>query len=342
MSGSDGSEEFLRRTSPEAACCGGELHCPSETSGEQAKASALSQEGCPPPLQWQHVLTAFREQSETWQFDTAAGLVSGRSWGAGPTLVFFNGLGGSCELFGLCVYLLKPQCRCVVLDYPTSRGLSWSRLSDSMADIVLKFAGGEGCFLFGTSVGAALALEVALRAGSSVRGLVLHTPFAHLPLTVFERLAAKLLRWLPGRAKSIPLWRSLQERSHRLWFPPIDPTRWLFYLENAGDTPISAAAQRFGLLAQCDLRDRAAQVRAPVLLLQVEGEGEMQARCREELAALLPNGRTEFLHTTGLLMHLTHPHRLAKLIREFIAGTLSAPDEVDEAITGAVPSANAR
>lgn len=123
---------------------------------------------------------------------------------------------------------------------------------------------------------------------------------------------------MPGRVQSTPLWRGLQERGHRLWFPPIDPTRWLFYLENAGQTPVAELVRRFGMLSRFDARSRLKQLATPTLLLQVEGEGEMQARCRDELAALLPNARTEFLHTTGLLAFLTHPHRLAKLIREFV------------------------
>ena len=123
---------------------------------------------------------------------------------------------------------------------------------------------------------------------------------------------------MPGRVQSAPLWRGLQERGHRLWFPPIDPTRWLFYLEDAGRTPVAELARRFGMLNRFDVRSRLDQLVAPTLLLQVEGEGESQARCRDELSALLPNARTEFLHSTGLLTFLTHPHRLAKLVREFV------------------------
>lgn len=275
-------------------------------------------EGCPPPLQWQQVLAAFREQSLEWHTDTKAGRIAGRVWGEGPTVVMLNGLGGSHELFALCVFLLKANCRCVLLDYPTGRRMTWPRLTDAVAEVFHEFAGSDGGHLFGSSFGSALALETALRLGPEVRGLTLHAPFAHLPLTVFERTAASLLRWMPGRMQSAPLWQGLQERAHRLWFPPIDPTRWLFYLENAGQTPMAELARRFGVLSRFDVRSRLKQLATPTLLVHVEGEGETQARCREELASLLPNVRTEFLHTTGLLTFLTHPHRMAKLIREFV------------------------
>lgn len=320
-------QEFLDRTSPEALCCGGsggESPCASDasTSGDHAAAVLAPREGCPPPLQWQQVVAAFREQSEQWHTDTPAGPITGRVWGEGPTLVFLNGLGGSNELFALCVYLLKVQCRCVVLDYPTDRRVSWPQFCDSVAEIIEEFAGTDGCHLFGTSFGSAVALETALRLGSRIQSVTLHAAFAHLHLTMFERFAAQVLRWIPGLMSSVPLWRAIQERSHRLWFPPIDPSRWQFYLGNAGATSISILAKRFGMLRQCDLRSRLSQLQVPVMSLQVEGEGETQSRCRDELTAMLPNVRTEFFHTTGMLVFLTHPHRLAKLIREFVASTL--------------------
>lgn len=320
-------QEFLDRTSPEAMCCGGsggDSHCASDTppTSEQIAAALTPREGCPPPLQWQQVVAAFREQSDEWHTETPAGKMNGRVWGEGPTLVFLNGLGGSSELFALCVYLLKVQCRCVVLDYPTDRSVSWPVFCDSIAEVVEEFAGTDGCHLFGTSFGSAVALETALRLGSRIKSVTLHSAFAHLHLTFFERFAATLFRWLPGRMGSIPLWRAIQERSHRLWFPPIDPSRWNFYLDNAGVTPIKSLARRFGMLRQCDLRSRLSQLQVPVMSLQVEGEGETQSRCRDELTGMIPNVCTEFFHTTGMLVFLTHPHRLAKLIREFVATTL--------------------
>lgn len=322
MSSVPQTSEVLDGSLSESECCGGESHCTGDLPGGNPLAAMPPREGCPPPLQWQQVLAAFREQSADWHTDTPAGRINGRVWGDGPTLVMLNGLGGSHELFALCVFLLKANCRCVLLDYPIGRRVTWPRLTDSITEVVAEFAGSEGCHLFGTSFGSALALETAQRLGSRVRSLTLHAAFAHLPLTVFERAAAGVVRWMPGHMQSLPVWRGLQERSHRLWFPPIDPTRWLFYLDNAGQTPVAELARRFGMLRRFDVRSRLNLLATPTLLLHVEGEGETQARCRDELAALLPNARTEFLHTTGLLAFLTHPHRLAKLIREFVCSSV--------------------
>ena len=326
MSSVPQSSEMLDSAHSENECCGGESHCTGEIPGGNPILAMPPREGCPPPLQWQQVVAAFRDESTDWHTDTPAGRINGRVFGDGPTLVMLNGLGGSHELFALCVFLLKANCRCVLLDYPVGSRVTWPRLTDSIAEVAAEFAGSDGCHVFGTSFGSALALETALRLGPRIHSLTLHAGFAHLPLTVFERAAARVVRWMPGRARSLPMWRGLQERSHRLWFPPIDPTRWLFYLDNAGQTSVAELARRFGLLRQYDVRTRLNQLATPTLLLHVEGEGETQTRCRDELTALLPNARTEFLHTTGLLAFLTHPHRLAKLIRESVCPAVSPPN----------------
>ncbi len=309
---------------PAAECCGGESHCSSDPtqSGHGVAELLALREGCPPPLQWPQVLATFRDEAETWESETAAGLIRGRVWGQGPPLVMLNGLAGSHELFALAAFLLKPQFRCVLLDYPTDGRTTWPKLADSVTDVAGDFLG-DGGYLFGTSIGSALALEVALKCPMKVRGLVLHAAFAHLRLTWFERCGASLFGLIPGRIEGVSGWQSLQERCHRLWFPPIDPTRWSFYLADAGLTRITDVARRFGLLNRCDLRPRLKSLQCPTLLIHTEGEGATQQRCRDELAALLPHACTEFLHTTGLLTFLTHPHRLAKLIREFAAPSVA-------------------
>ncbi len=330
MDGSTQANLIIDGTAAETACCGGRIDCSAEQPAVEQTGILPPREACPPPLLWQQVITVFREESEAWEVWTTGGTIRGRAWGDGPTLVFLNGLDGTFELFALGAYLLKAHFRCVLFDVPTGRQVTWGRLCDSVAEVVESFSAADGCHLFGTSLGSALALEATVRLGSRVRSATLHAGFVHLRLTVFERLAARVLQWTPGRMRSVPYWCALQERIHRLWFPPIDPTRWEFYLDNAGQTPIATLAQRFGLLRDFDLRSRLSDLQTSVLLLHVEGEGAIQARYREELAAALPNSHTEFLHTTGLLAYLTHPHRLAKLIREFVTSTNPMPLTVNK------------
>lgn len=312
------SPELIAGSPSAEDCCGGAPECLGEAATKSALSATTSRESCPPPLQWQEVLAAYREQSAAWRADTVAGPIAGRVWGEGPTLVLLNGLGGTHELFALLAYLLKAHCRCVTLDYPSGRPLNWRRLTTAIAEVTDEFAGAEGCHLFGASFGSAVALEIALRLEGRIRSLTLVSAFAQLRLTVFERAAAAALGWLPLRLRSVPLWRAIQERAHRLWFPPIDSTRWQFYMDNAGQTPVAEIARRFSLLGQFKVRSRLTSLTSPTLLLHVEGEGALQSRCRDELASLLPNARTEYLPSTGMLVFLTHPHRLAKAIRAFV------------------------
>jgi pimeloyl-ACP methyl ester carboxylesterase len=72
-----------------------------------------------------------------------------------------------------------------------------------------------------------------------------------------------------------------------------------------------------------DLRPDLPQIRQPVLLVRTEGEGAVSAACQEELAAALPHAKSEWLHTTGQLPYLTHPHRLAKLVKSFLVNESS-------------------
>ena len=66
-----------------------------------------------------------------------------------------------------------------------------------------------------------------------------------------------------------------------------------------------------------NLEDRLQQVRCPVLLVRTEGQGKLEAAGHEALERGLPNARVEWLHSTGLHPYLTHPHRLAKLLKTF-------------------------
>ena len=77
------------------------------------------------------------------------------------------------------------------------------------------------------------------------------------------------------------------------------------------------AAQRAAALQSFDVRPQLPSVTQPVLLVRTEGEGRVAARCHDELQAALPTVQSEWLHTCGQLPHLTHPHRLAKLLKPF-------------------------
>ena len=57
-----------------------------------------------------------------------------------------------------------------------------------------------------------------------------------------------------------------------------------------------------------------------MLLIRTEHEGQISDECQTVLEQGLPQVAVERLASTGPLAYLTHPHRLAKSLRAFLAG----------------------
>ena len=150
--------------------------------------------------------------------------------------------------------------------------------------------------------------------------VILQQAFAYRRLSWVERLLVQVGHWIPGPVKRVPGWKTIQEQNHRPWFPPFDQTRWQFLLEDTGQVPISALAARAAVLRRFDMRADLSADSHPVLLIRTEGEGQLAGQCHEELAARLPRVQSEWLSLCGQIPYLTHPHRMAKLIRGFLLG----------------------
>ena len=275
-------------------------------------------EGCPTPLAWQEVLAAFRAESQPWQVTRGESTVTGRTFGQGPPLYLLGGMAGSHELFALFAWLLKDQFRCILYDYPEYQ--QQPTLDDYAADLfAVAEAQGDAQFdLFATSFGAMVALKAMRTAPERIGRAVLQGGFAHRQLSWAERRAIGFYCRVPWRYGSIPLREPIQRNNHRTWFPPFDATRWQFFLENTGNIRARAVAQRGAVIRDTDLRPELAQISRPILLVHGEGDGLAPLADSELLQQGLPNARLEVLHTTGHIPYLTHPHRLRKVVEEFL------------------------
>jgi pimeloyl-ACP methyl ester carboxylesterase len=233
-------------------------------------------------------------------------------------------MGGTCELFAFVVWLLRDEFRCVVFDYPSRasrRGRSRVSTRD-LRDALFTAADlhGDGRIsLFGASFGSLVALEALLAAPERIESAVLQGGFARRRLSSLERLLIRLFAAAPGRMSRLPLARVVQRQNHRPWFPPFDPSRWDFLLENTGSVPIADVAERAAMIRDTDLRGRLAEITRPVLLIHSEGDGIVAEECHRELECGLPHARSERLVQCGHIPMVTHPHRLAKLVREFVS-----------------------
>lgn len=277
--------------------------------------SAGTADLCPTPLAWHDVVAAFRAECRPWRIAGARGTVAGCSWGSGSPLFFLSGFLGDRELFALTAWVLRGEFRCVFLD-ETPAGTLAEWVDDLL--VAAEEQGDERFSLCAASFGTAAALTAMCCAPERIERAVLVHGFARRTWSRCERLLIRVGRCLPGRVSRLPLWRAIQEQNHRRWFPPFDAGRWEFYLENAGRTPIRALAARAALIHRWDVRARLGEITTPVLLVRGEGAGQVAAGDFEVLRAGLPQTETAVLHSTGHLPFLTHPHRLGKLVRDFL------------------------
>ena len=291
---------------------------PVENSASTSTAPVAPPEGsgCPTPLAWNQVLKEFQSQSEVFEVQTNGLTTRGRILGEGTPLYFLNGISATPALFCLTVWLLRDEFRCVVLDFP-SEADSLDDLVDSLGATATEL-GDEQFDLYATSFGSTVALKALSGMPQRILHTVLQGPMISMKLSIAERLASNTLRLFPGPIGRLPLRNTVLQNNHRRWFPPFDITRWQFLLQDTGDVPTRVVAKRAGMLHGLDLTGELQRLQTPALIISSEGEAVRHREAADTLARQLPNSHHEVLSNTGHVPFLTHPHRLAKLIRPFL------------------------
>jgi len=299
-----------------------------------APSSELAPEPCPTPLAWQQVLDEFRAGRKALSCTVHRHPVVACTFGSGRPLCFLNPAAGDHELFALTAWLLRDEFECLFFDYPPVPPLrSAHRALNFLGETlraVMDAWGQDRCALLSAGFGSFVALHQMGIEPERIDAAVLVCGSARRRFSFVER---GLLAWgtvWPGAVRHIPGWLAVQRQNHRCWFPPFDATRWAFLLQDLGATSTAQLARRMSVMGGVDLRPSLPDIRQPVLLIRTEGEGAVTAGCQEELAAGLPHVRSEVMPTTGQLPYLTHPHRLAKLVRSFL---------IDEQLTQTTASA---
>ncbi len=273
---------------------------------------------CPTPLEWHDILSRFIQEADHWYLETSAGQILGRTWGQGPTLYFQNGLSGTHELYSLIVWLLRENYRCVLFDYPDSPTVSHESLADLLPEVIRLHQDDGPIKLITRDFGLQVAQYCSMRHPGLLGSLICQTPHLEFPLTRSEQSLSKLGKNIPGKLKRVPGRRLIQERIHRSWFPPYDPSRFDFYLDNTGEQSTRAFAQRFLLNGSPPPDWPTKSQPERMLIIRAEGESPAQTKAADKLSHTVSQAQTEWLHTSGQLAFLTHPHRLGKLINEFL------------------------
>lgn len=291
-----------------------------------------SPQACPPPLMWQDVRREYLAQSESRNIRTSHGTASVRMLGSGPALYLLPSFAAPAELFCLLVWLLKDEFCCVTVERDgtdnarrkTAPSLEFD--ADLLAAVADELSH-DTLRVCGANYGAAWGLATAHRHPERVATLVLLQGSLHRRLSFFERQVAWLCGWSRQTLASIPRREFLQLQNQRRWFPPFDQTRWQYFLEATGEMPLQELSRRAAAIARFDLRSVAATIKTPTLVIHTEGDGALAEAGQAELERRLPHVQSEWLHNTGQLAYLTHPHRLAKLIRDFAGHVRHAPEK---------------
>ncbi len=271
---------------------------------------------CPPPLAWTQVLEQFRAAAVPFEVAGDGEPIRGLTFGSGQPLYVLNAWSGTSEVFCLMAWLLREQFRLVLIDYPQS-ARNWDTFKDCPARVAT-FLGDEHYDLLATGFGSVPALLQALTPATGLRRLVLQSSIVSYRLSWLERAGAAVFSVLPASIRNAFFRTRLLYSQHRLWFPPIDETRWQFLAANCLQTPLKVVAQRFRLLHGLDLTSRLKDVRQPVLLVDCEGEPQRNKQANQVLGRELPDATYEAVPNCGQVPHVTHPHRLAGLLKKFL------------------------
>lgn len=280
-------------------------------------------EPCPTPLQWNVVVDEFRKRRQVETVDAAdVPALPVATLGTGPALYILGPAAGDCELFALLAWLLKDEYCSVLVDLPH---IGWpvrclAELQRQTA-AVLSAADQlqhERFAVLGVGPGGTVAIDLCVNAPQRAAALALLQGSASLELSGLERGFYAYGSLLPGTLGVIPGWRGLQQRNHRPWFPPFDSSRFDFLLQNLASTPTAQASRRMLLWAGLDFRPQLSALKQPGLVIRTEGESRAARDGMQTLQTGMPNAQVEELHSTGVFPYLTHPHRVAKLLRSFL------------------------
>ena len=245
---------------------------------------------------------------------------------AAPPVVFFAGIGGLPRWAPFLESLAQTR-RVIVPSLPGFPGAEEFRHLDNLLDWIVHVVETVEALdsapvdLVGSSVGGALAAEVAAIAGALVNRLVLIAPFGCFDA---EDPAADIWAQIPG-PDSIPnLVCEKPEQWKAIWQVPegADALEWQVLQTRA----MEAAARLLFPFGDTGVLARLHRVHHPTLLLRGEKDRVLPASYNERFAAALAGPvRSASIADAGHLPELDAPDALARQINAFLADQQFAP-----------------
>ena len=285
-----------------------------------AQAITPAPEPCPTPLNWVDVVTAVESECQKISVQLENGEMLATVYGTGPALYFIGGATGSARLFALTAYLLREEYTCVMVAAAT-----WTSkpraLLDQTAEAICRLANSLGharIDLYAAGFGCHVALTLLKNHPERVGHVILQGPVIRQPTLARERFLHRLGQRLSRPMSTLPGWLRVQQQNHQGYFPPFDPTRYQFLLDELGASPVGQVSHRLIAASTADWSEVVPETKTPVLVIRTEGEGLALAKLSEEFATCLPNCRSEPFPLAGHYPYLTHPNRLVKTIKQFL------------------------
>jgi pimeloyl-ACP methyl ester carboxylesterase len=245
--------------------------------------------------------------------------------GAGPPVLLIHGVGARLDTWDGVVAALGGRLMTIRFDLrghgesSKPRGPYSAALFAEDARALLDHLGVGQCHVAGHSLGATVALRLALDAPDRVERLVLLSAAAGRTeeerQRVLERLAI-VEHGIPGEhfRRSLSRWFSDE-------FRRANPELLERYASRNMENDPHAYAAAYHVLATTDLADEAARVRVPTLIVTGEGDVGSNPRMARLLHARIPGSRLEILPGLRHSILIEAPTPVARLLAGFFAGS---------------------
>lgn len=198
-----------------------------------------------------------------------------------PKVVFLHGLGETCEVWNPVIKQL-PQTECAAPEVLKAKSpmTDWSLegISNEIADTLT-----EPVHLVGLSLGAVMALQIAISHPDKVVSLFISAPQAKLPQLLMS-LQRVLMRLLPAK------WVCPPQLSKAELFGVLDSLKYL-------DLTSQLSALRIPVTVVCGSRDKA------------------NLPASRKIARLIPGARFAVIPGVGHQWHVTHPQLFAEYLQ---------------------------
>jgi 3-oxoadipate enol-lactonase len=243
---------------------------------------------------------------------------------AGPPVVLLHGLGSSSADWPEQQALLQARHRVVAVDLPGHGGsplpagpVTIEGMAREVAALLARLHG-EPAHVVGLSLGACVALRLALEAPARVRSLTLVNPFARLQPAGPADLARLALRML--LLGTAPMETVAAHVARRLFPWPEQRALYDSAVASLAATPRRAYVAAMRALARFDARGQVAAIRQPTLIIAGDRDTSVPLSAKAALAAAMPRARLLVIPASGHATPHDQPDAFNRAMLEFLAG----------------------